>query len=295
MYFYELAGKVLQEKGAPLLPEYNLYVVLQSAYQHQRTQPGLVRNPPKAFDMFVFRRTLRQLVRNRQIVLDPDFRGEVWQILSAPPAATAEEALCLVDPFARVAYLSALERYGLTDRSPKALQMLTYSAPHWGIHRRELLRKELPSDLIGKDFPAPVHVRHRSVVRRRPVNLHTATYLGPDQKIRGTFARISTIGQTFLDSIENPHICGGMRHVLHIWDAHAENYLNEIIDAVDKPEIQPITKVRAGYIITERMGLRSKIGNSWARFAQRGGSRKLDPQSPFSSTYSEKWMISLNV
>lgn len=295
MYFYELVGQALQERGLPLLTEYEFFLVIEEAYRHQRDRPGLVRNPPRTFDPPVFRRTLRQLARKRQTVLDPDFRGEVWQILSAPPAATAEDAICLVDPFARVAYLSALERYGLTNRSPKALQILTYGSPQWGMRRRELLRSELPPELIGKDFPVPVHVRHKNVVRRRPVDLHTATRLGAVQKIRGTYARISAISQTFIDTLESPQLCGGMRHVLQIWDEHAKSYLDEIISAVNAQDVQQITKVRAGYILTERLGVRSKVASAWVRFAQRGGSRKLDPQADFAPTYSERWMLSINV
>ena len=81
---------------------------------------------------------------------------------------------------------------------------------------------------------------------------------------------------------------------LEIWDYHAEIYLQEIIAAVND-YASSIVKVRAGYILTERMGLSDSRIEAWKRFAQRGGSRKLDPSRPYAPTFSEAWMLSLNV
>ena len=56
-----------------------------------------------------------------------------------------------------------------------------------------------------------------------------------------------------------------------------------------------IAKVRAGYILSERMGISTDHIQNWAKYVQRGGSRKLDPDASYSSKFSEKWMLSLNV
>jgi hypothetical protein len=85
-----------------------------------------------------------------------------------------------------------------------------------------------------------------------------------------------------------------MRHVIDCITRIYESYEDEFLSSVDLLG-DPITKVRAGYIIEEIIGKHYDITDSWLNFAQRGGSRRLDPQKPYGSTYSEKWMIATNV
>ena len=70
-------------------------------------------------------------------------------------------------------------------------------------------------------------------------------------------------------------------------------HLDQIIESVDEYAAK-LPKVRAGYILNEVMGLTDERVLAWRSFAQRGSSQKLDPEKPFSSTYSDKWMLSLN-
>lgn len=84
-----------------------------------------------------------------------------------------------------------------------------------------------------------------------------------------------------------------MPHVLNVWKKYAEKYLEEIISTVDECDTK-IVKVRAGYILDELIGNNHPDIDKWLAAAQRGSSRLLDPEKPFASKYSEKWMISLN-
>ena len=111
---------------------------------------------------------------------------------------------------------------------------------------------------------------------------------------RGTEMRMSTVGQTFLDMLQRPDLCGGMSHVLDVWEEHASTFLDEIASTVDRTA-KALVKSRAGYILDERLGLHHPCIERWKTLGQRGGSRKLDPTRDFAPAFSGTWMISLNV
>jgi len=94
--------------------------------------------------------------------------------------------------------------------------------------------------------------------------------------------------------LSNPELCGGMAHVIDVWKESAKTYLDEIIQAIDKSP-KSIIKCRAGYIIEQILNIKDCKVSKWSEFAQRGGSRVLDPNSPYAPEFSEKWMISINV
>ena len=100
------------------------------------------------------------------------------------------------------------------------------------------------------------------------------------------------MAQTFLDTLLRPDLCGGMGHVLDVWAEHALAHLEDVVRVVDVAPTA-IAKVRAGYILEERLGLSHPTVTGWRKFAQRGGSRVLDPDQPFAPTFSETWMLSL--
>lgn len=290
MYFADAALAEIEASGKSVMTEYDLHSLVWELFKEMKSGKRQIRNSPQTFNLSLTRRTIRQLERKRLIVRDPDFRGPVWQILRAPALNSAEEAICATDPFAYVAYLSALERYGLTNRSPKALQMITYSSPAWGQNRIQMENPEKLHSLQMK----PTRPHPKSIVRRRPVEVYLSKELGSNRRLRSPMIRISEIGQAFLDSLERPNLCGGMAHVIEIWANHAAEYEEEIESEIET-HASPINKVRAGYLIETYVNRRSEILKNWEKFAQRGGSRKLDPDAPYEPSFSERWMLSINV
>jgi predicted transcriptional regulator of viral defense system len=93
--------------------------------------------------------------------------------------------------------------------------------------------------------------------------------------------------------LQRPELSGGMSHVIETFEEHAEANLPLILNELESHGSM-IDRVRAGYLLEERCNIRHPRIDTWVRDAQRGGSRKLDPQSPYEATFSERWMISIN-
>lgn len=81
---------------------------------------------------------------------------------------------------------------------------------------------------------------------------------------------------------------------MEIFGTAAGQYRQLIIDELDRHG-NAIEKARAGYLLEEYGRIEDEKINEWAKHAQRGGSRKLNPEGPFRETYSERWCLSLNV
>ena len=155
---------------------------------------------------------------------------------------------------------------------------------------------------LGDDFPDYVEagmptLRKYTFDRLGQARLQWfhSKHLGAFKKLANRQLRVSTIGRTFLDMLRNPELCGGMSHVLRVFDEHALRYLRLITDEVDRHG-KGIDKVRAGYLLQERLRVNdNETINSWAEFVQRGGSRKLDPSAEYIPEWSDRWCISLNL
>ncbi len=242
-------------------------------------------------------RVIGNLIATRGLISDPDYGRNVYRVLSMGDA-TAEEAFALVTPFGYVSHLSAMQRWGLSDRHPVALHL---TLPADAVARRMAMEQ------MGMDFPPPfdrlpveagvrlVNMVPPAKLRGRAVEVTKTAHPGAWLTVRGTATRLATIGQTFHDMLDRPDLCGGMAHVRDVWRDHAPTYLPEIIRVIEA-DGSPITKVRAGYLLDEALGLTGDARiQGWLAHAQRGGSRVLDPSQPFAPTYSEKWMLSINV
>lgn len=283
----------LHGRGWPLITPYGLFHELRTLYLSGRR----LRQRKHLPDLVDLAQRRRSLVRAGALTSDPDYGYRAYRIV-ANSDRSAEEICCLVDRYCYVAHLSAMARYGLTERRPEALQL---RAPE-----RRLARGMLAESMIqdyGEDALAaldkdqilrPHSIAHPAAVRGRSLALFRTRHLGESLPIRGTYARIASIGQTFADMLDQPEACGSMAHILEVWREHAPLYLEDIILAVENAP-HAITRVRAGYILDELLEVRDQRVQAWARHAQRGSSRRLDPERPFASTYSEKWMLSINV
>ncbi len=207
----------------------------------------------------------------------------------------AHDLLCVADPFAYLSHLSAMAIHGLTDRIPHTIFASSPAPRQWRGFAMEQMEKDLGADTqayVEAGFPTLRRSKFEKILGQ-PVHFARSSHHGAFKKLEPHGIRVSTLGRTFLDMLRDADLCGGIQHVIDTYEAHAREYLSLIIAEVDQHGTD-IDKVRAGYVLEERCGLSSPSFAEWRRHAKRGGSRKLVPNQPYSSTYSEKWCLSLN-
>ena len=279
----------LEQRGLPVLTPFDFFRIIWRMYQGAQGKKLYLRRDAPTQEDYT---RLRANLKNTGIVgADRDYGARIIRVLTISDLP-AEEIVCLIDPTVYVSHLSAMQRWGLTNRRPEALMLTRPERMTATAALREYTRQHLDA---GEDNPFPLRrITHPERVRRRPLRIHETKIVGAHIQSRSAHMRLTTIGQTFLDMLQKPELCGGMGHVLDVWAAHAETYLDEIVSAVDDAA-SPLVKSRAGYILEERLGLVHASVQPWKALGQRGSSRKLDPAKGFAPTFSATWMISLNV
>lgn len=295
----EVSKALALELGAlpqPVVTGYQLGFHLFNLYQAKmhrgETLTKLKKELPKRLD---FKRVINQLISNGVLQPHRDFSGHVFSLLGKEP--NAPEVACSVDPFAYLSHLSAMEYHGLTQRLPKLLFLSSPFPEEWRRSALERMKKDLSEELLERyartGLPALTQVRFTKI-GRHTVQVFASSHLGAFLTVRDRTLRIATLGRTFLDMLRQPDLCGSIYHVLEVFEAHAVHYLPLILDELDQHGSK-IDKVRAGYVLEERCGLRNQRIERWQAAVQRGGSRKLYAQGGYSSRFSERWSLSLNV
>lgn len=287
---------VVRGQDRPVVTRYWLYISILKMYRSDAANSLYLRGSEPTYKKV--KNLIDELVSSR--TLSRIGSSQVFSVLGVSTSSVTD-AVCLADDYCSVAYLSAMQRWGISERNPKTL--LVHRPNGKLLH--EMIDKKVQRD--AKQFGLDVE---QMVVR--PVKSPSALYAGPwgspieivqDKKerdittLRGSSTRISTFSQTFIDTLTKPELCGGMAHVIDVWEEHipamTERNISELMRLL--LEAPPIVKVRAGYLLEEKLGLSIEGIDQLSESAQRGGSRVLDPQKPFAATYSEKWMLSLNV
>ena len=222
--------------------------------------------------------------------------SEVFSVLGREQGHP-NELICSIDPFAYISHLSAMEWHGLTDRIGHTLFYSSPTPKNWRAFALKKLQKDVGEHQIeaylGENLPRLKRINIKKVGRNQ-IHRYLSDHLGAFTSIRGRTLRVSTIGRTFLDMLREPDFCGGIYHMLDVYKEFGPRYLTLIADEIDRHGSK-IDKVRAGYILQERLELSDPRIEKWQEFVQRGGSRKLHSKSPYSNEYSEKWCLSINI
>jgi predicted transcriptional regulator of viral defense system len=290
-----LARQVMA-RNVPIISRYDLYILTLEMFKSAEAKKLYLRSE------YPSRRKLDNLISELQLSRTISRLGglSLFNVLNLPTPELSD-AVCLADQYCSVAYMSAIQRWGLSERNPKALLLsrpngktlqaaisntVESDAARFGLDPQDMLSTPIkaPTALQASLWPSPVEVVQEKKPRDTVV-------------LRGTRTRISSLPQTLVDTLTKPELCGGMNHVLDMWSDNisdiSENAMLQLISLLH--ESTSIVKVRAGYILDERLGLIVDGIEGFVKYAQRGGSRVLDPQKPFAPRFSEKWMLSINV
>ena len=296
IYLNKAVSLHLHSLQQAVVTRYELGTLVYRLYQTKRFRNQRIRvykDAPQPHDVSS---VINQLLAQDILSQERDFpNGRVFRIFGKQ-AVPAEDIACTVDPFAFVSHLSAMDFHGLTDRFLTSLYLSSPTGTAW--KHCALLRTQKDCEGFFDDywqggFP-PLQRMAMRTIAQVPVRRHGVSKVaGAYRTVKGRPLRVATIGRTFLDMVRNPSLCGGIGHVLDVFDQHAESYLPLIADEVERWG-SPIDKVRVGYLLDERCQLTHPNIRQWLKFVQRGGSRKLDAQAEYSSRYSERWSLSIN-
>lgn len=285
----------LGELSKPVITEYQMGLVIYAIYRDKSYKGESIALKKPSAESSDFNLYLNKLLSGGVLNHHKDLPRGVYALLGNA-SGSAEEVSCTVDPFAYVSHLSAMEHHGLTDRMPAKLFLSSPSPREWRLFAQEKMEKDLGVDYdLYRQSRLPLLTRiSLEKIGRTEVHRFNSKHHGAYKNVRDKVIRISTMGRTFLDMLRSPDLCGGINHVLDVYGEHAEKYLRLITDEIDANG-KPIDKVRAGYILSERLGINDLVVESWAKFAQRGGSRKLDASTEYIPKWSDRWCLSLNI
>jgi predicted transcriptional regulator of viral defense system len=280
----------LSDRTEPVITYYDLGVMVYNSYVSQQYQGKKIQikkyNPGK--------RELNNAIKNLEkdgILEQIKNIRSVYKIFGKK--FDEKVFICSANPFSYISHLSAMEFHGLTDKIPRVLIYSTPDTKTW----RELALKKTRKDYNEKIKEVITPLTNIRVDKIGKISLirFSSIHFGSYINIKNKALRVSSIGRTFLDMVRKPELCGGIYNVLDAYMEFAKRYLNLILDEINRNG-NKIEKVRAGYILEERCDIKNNpILESWKTFAQRGGSRKLDPDSEYDPEYSETWCLSINI
>jgi predicted transcriptional regulator of viral defense system len=166
----------------------------------------------------------------------------------------------------------------------------------WRKQAKERMQKDLGSrfdDYLACKLPLMRRFNLHKI-GSTAVQFHERSQLGAFRLVPDSPLRVATVGRVFLDMVREPGLCGGIQHVVDVFMTEAKRHQRLIVDEVERNGTA-IDKVRTGYLLSEICKLDDSVVEKWTQLAQRGGSRKLDPEAEYMAYFSEKWHLSINV
>jgi len=279
----------------PAITEYDLNLAVFKFY-HSKTYKREHITIRKTSSLFPSKNTYARIKKNLEEYGIIKSQDKYYTILGQKNT-DPEDIICSIDPFVYISHISAMSFHGLTDRIPSSLYVSGPDSRKWRIFAKEKMKKDYED--VYEEFLssglAKLTMPRLDKIGKYPVEMYSSLHTGAFKHVMGRVLRVSTIGRTFLDMLREPSRCGGIRHVKEIFSTFGVEYKNLIIDELNQHG-NKIEKVRAGYLFEEVCDIRDVRIDQWVESCvERGGSRKLDPTAEYSSIFSERWCLSLNL
>jgi predicted transcriptional regulator of viral defense system len=282
---------LLDQHNKPVVNLYELTMYMYKLYSTKEFRGFAIgKISAQEPDFRVVNRNIEELIAKNVIV---QHLGLPVYFIRSKPQPTAQQFICSVNPFSYIAYLSAMEWHGITDRIPHTFHVVTCLPFVDKTYKKKKIHQDLGNlnDLYQLMVPRVTKI---PPFDNKRIQLHQIkNYHQPREISDSGGVRVSSLGDTFLDMMRKPELCGGFNHVMDIYQDLAEEHLAIIVKTVDKKGTG-IDKARVGYVLEERCGLKHKVIDSWKSTVQRGGSRKLIPENDYINVYSDTWCISIN-
>jgi len=237
------------------------------------------------------RKLIRQLVSSGSMKSVSGVKGVYWVTIPFADAITVpdEAVVYEANPYSVLSYFSAIAYHGLTNVVPTDIYATYYpkskSTP-LGTTPDEWTDIRLPAKRM------PIKVKDRAIHWiTTKCDWKFGTTIG---YLQGHPVYVTDIERTLLDGLRFPGKCGGALEVFKAWRQAADNLnIKNIIEYIENFN-QALLRQRVGFIL-ETMGFSDPIFDQWASKSIRGSSARLLAEREFSSQYSERWNLSLNV
>jgi len=191
-----------------------------------------------------------------------------------------------------LAFSTALELHQLTDQRFRTLHVLAPASRDDDARPLDTAGRELelallftPARLVAFDgYSIALH-------RAKEAWWFGHTLIRP----MGFSIRVTDLERTLLDGLRYPKHCGGLDEVFRAWVRARDVFDVEILIAYAERFGIGILFQRLGFVL-ETLGVQHSRLDAWsALHAQRGGSRVLDPEAPFSGQrFDARWALSIN-
>lgn len=208
---------------------------------------------------------------------------------------TPQELLNIIYPYGYLSHLSAMQYYDLTDKLPITIFMTFLANNEWKmVSVKDHLEKVTP--FFPEDEEVFCHIPRYPVQDtyfKKELFFKRVKKLEPHTEFENRL-KVINVGELFIQMLNEPDLCGGFDHVFDIYQQYAKIFLKKILKSLDMAS--KIDQTRVCFMLDKVLDIKNqKIDRIKETMKnQRGSSRKMISNEPFSPYFCLEWNISLN-